>query len=133
MQSQLSFFGSIAFSFMAWGIVVARYVWPELHFRPRAGALRPLLILHSFRFIGLAFLVPGGWCRPACRLPSRIRRRMGTSLRQCSPYLRSHRCPVRPALPFGQKLGVGRNHAKRLLQVVGRHIGELLKIAVRPG
>jgi len=27
--------------------------------RPRAEALRPLLILHSFRFIGLAFLVPG--------------------------------------------------------------------------
>jgi hypothetical protein len=27
--------------------------------RSRAEALRPLLVLHSFRFIGLAFLVPG--------------------------------------------------------------------------
>lgn len=27
--------------------------------KPRVDALRPLLILHSFRFIGLAFLVPG--------------------------------------------------------------------------
>jgi len=59
MQSELSFFVSIAFSFMAWGIVTARYIWPGLRLRQRAEALRPLLILHSFRFIGLAFLVPG--------------------------------------------------------------------------
>ena len=59
MQSQLAFFGSIAFSFIAWGIVTARYIWPELRLRQRAEGLRPLLILHSFRFIGLAFLVPG--------------------------------------------------------------------------
>jgi len=56
---QLWFFVSIAFSFIAWGIVTARYIWPELRLRQRAEALRPLLILHSFRFIGLAFLVPG--------------------------------------------------------------------------
>ena len=59
MLPQLCFFGSIAFSFIAWGIVTARYIWPELRLRQRAEALRPLLILHSFRFIGLAFLVPG--------------------------------------------------------------------------
>jgi hypothetical protein len=56
---QLWFFMSIALSLIAWGIVTARYVWPELRLRPRAEALRPLLILHSFRFIGSAFLVPG--------------------------------------------------------------------------
>jgi hypothetical protein len=56
---QLLFFTSIAFSLIAWGIVTARYIWPELRHRPQAEALRPLLILHSFRFIGLAFLVPG--------------------------------------------------------------------------
>ena len=59
MLPQLYFFVSIAFSFIAWGIVAARYIWPELRLRQRAEALRPLLILHSFRFIGLAFLVPG--------------------------------------------------------------------------
>jgi hypothetical protein len=59
MLQQIWFFVSIAFSFIAWGIVTARYIWPELRLRPRAEALRPLLILHSFRFIGLAFLVPG--------------------------------------------------------------------------
>jgi hypothetical protein len=57
--SQLWFFGSIAFSFIAWGIVTAQYIWPKLRLRQRAEALRPVLILHSFRFIGLAFLVPG--------------------------------------------------------------------------
>ncbi|MGH9682590.1 MAG: hypothetical protein ACRD4S_03120 [Candidatus Acidiferrales bacterium] len=59
MLPQLWFFLSIAFSLIAWGIVTARYIWPELSPRPRAEALQPLLILHSFRFIGLAFLVPG--------------------------------------------------------------------------
>src|SRR5574340_1802480 len=53
------FFVSIAFSLIAWGIVTARYIWPELRLRPRAEALRPLLTLHTFRFIGLSFLVPG--------------------------------------------------------------------------
>ena len=59
MPPQIWFFVSIAFSLIAWGIVAARYIWPELSFRPRVEALRPLLILHSFRFIGLAFLIPG--------------------------------------------------------------------------
>ncbi|GEJ55963.1 hypothetical protein [Anaeromyxobacter diazotrophicus] len=59
MASRLWFFASIAFSLLAWGIVTARYVWPALRLRPRAEALRPLLMLHAFRFVGLAFLVPG--------------------------------------------------------------------------
>ena len=59
MLPQLWFFVSIAYSFIAWGIVTARFIWPELRLRQLAEALRPLLILHSFRFIGLAFLVPG--------------------------------------------------------------------------
>ena len=56
----LAFFGtSVALSFVAWGIIAAQYLWPVLRSQPRARALRPLLLLHSFRFIGLAFLVPG--------------------------------------------------------------------------
>jgi hypothetical protein len=58
-QQMIWFFVSIAFSLVAWGVVTARYIWPELRLRERAEALRPLLVLHSFRFIGLAFLVPG--------------------------------------------------------------------------
>ena len=59
MPPQLCFFVSIAFSFIAWGIVTACYLWPELRLQRRTEALRPLLILHSFRFVGLAFLIPG--------------------------------------------------------------------------
>jgi hypothetical protein len=59
MQTQLAFFVSITFSLIAWGVVTGRYIWPELRLRRGADALRPLLVLHSFRFIGLAFLVPG--------------------------------------------------------------------------
>jgi hypothetical protein len=55
-QQMIWFFLSMAFSFIAWGIVAARYIWPELRVRQRAEALQPLLILH---FIGLAVLVPG--------------------------------------------------------------------------
>jgi len=58
-QQMIWFFVSIAFSFIAWGIVAVRYILPWLRRQPRAEALRPLLILHSFRFIGLAVLVPG--------------------------------------------------------------------------
>ena len=59
MLEQLAFFLSIGFSCIAWGMVSALYIWPELRLRPRADALRPLLVLHTFRFIGLAFFVPG--------------------------------------------------------------------------
>jgi hypothetical protein len=59
-MSSLELFGaSIALSFIAWGVVTASYFWPELRSRPRVEALRPLLRLHAFRFVGLAFLVPG--------------------------------------------------------------------------
>ena len=59
MLPQLIFFTSVAFSFIAWGIVAARYIWPKLRSLDRTEALRPILMLHSFRFFGLVFLVPG--------------------------------------------------------------------------
>ncbi len=59
MLSQICFFASIAFGIVAWGMVSTRYIWPALRHRSQAEALRPLLALHGFRFIGLAFLVPG--------------------------------------------------------------------------
>ena len=64
---------STGFSFIAWGIVSALYLWPHLRGQKRTEAMRPLLLLHSFRFVGLAFLVPGvvspdlpaDWAAPA--------------------------------------------------------------------
>jgi hypothetical protein len=59
MSPQLIFFTSVGFSVVVWGIVAARYIWPKLRSLDRTEALRPILMLHSFRFFGLAFLVPG--------------------------------------------------------------------------
>ena len=59
MQPQLIFGISVTLALVVWGMIVARYVWPALRGRPRAEALRPLLLLHAFRFVGLAFLLPG--------------------------------------------------------------------------
>jgi hypothetical protein len=59
MQPQMVFAISILQGFFVWGMIGARYIWPALRGSPRADALRPLLMLHAFRFIGLAFLVPG--------------------------------------------------------------------------
>jgi hypothetical protein len=59
MLPQVCFFLSIAFAFIAWSLVAKRYIWPKLRDLSRAEALQPILILHSFRFVGLAFLVPG--------------------------------------------------------------------------
>ncbi|MBS0416471.1 MAG: hypothetical protein JSR66_02075 [Proteobacteria bacterium] len=59
MSAQLCFFVSIAFALLAWCIVAKRVFWPRLRDLPMAEALQPVLVLHSFRFIGLAFLVPG--------------------------------------------------------------------------
>jgi hypothetical protein len=50
---------NVVFSFGVWGIVTYQYIWPALVIQPRADALRPILLLHSFRFVGLAFVVPG--------------------------------------------------------------------------
>ena len=59
-MSQQAIFGiSVLFSFVVWGIVTQQYIWPALAGRSRADALRPLLMFHGFRFVGLAFLVPG--------------------------------------------------------------------------
>ena len=59
MKPQLWFFASVAFSLVAWGLVAARYIWPALRTRSRTEALRSLLVLNTFRFLGLAFLIPG--------------------------------------------------------------------------
>lgn len=50
---------SIVMSFTAYGLIAKWYVMPVLLALPRARTLVPLLLFHCFRFIGLAFLVPG--------------------------------------------------------------------------
>lgn len=50
---------SILMSFVAFGLVTNLYIWPRLRTLERDDALLPLVVLHTFRFIGLSFLVPG--------------------------------------------------------------------------
>src|SRR5262245_5418867 len=73
MPAQALFGISVAFGFIAWGIVAAQYFWPLLRTQARQAALRSLLLLHSFRSIGLAFLVKGGVAPElpaACAVPA---------------------------------------------------------------
>jgi len=50
---------SILLSFVAFGIVTRLYLWPRLRVMRREDALTALVVPHTFRFIGLSFLIPG--------------------------------------------------------------------------
>jgi hypothetical protein len=50
---------SIILSLVSFSLIGKWYVMPWLVSMPRTTALTPLLLLHSFRHIGMAFLLPG--------------------------------------------------------------------------
>jgi hypothetical protein len=58
MSSPALFGISVAISFVAWGTVAWYYIWPALKEHPIAETLKPILLLHGFRFVGSAFMVP---------------------------------------------------------------------------
>src|SRR5579862_5489672 len=49
----------VAFGLAVWGAVAWHYIWPALRERHSPENLKPILLLHGFRFLGLAFVVPG--------------------------------------------------------------------------
>jgi len=59
MPSVALFGISVAFGLALWGAVAGYYVWPALRDHPSPENLKPILLLHGFRFLGLAFLMPG--------------------------------------------------------------------------
>jgi hypothetical protein len=59
MDMQALFGLSVLMSFAAFGLVTKLYIWPRLRTQKREDALVPLVLSHTFRFIGLAFLMPG--------------------------------------------------------------------------
>ena len=59
MPSPALFGISVAFGLAVWGAVARLYIWPALRDRPSPENLKPILLLHGFRFLGLAFVVPG--------------------------------------------------------------------------
>src|SRR5580692_5566466 len=50
---------TVVLGLAAWGAVAWHYIWPELRERSSPENLKPILLLHGFRFLGLAFVVPG--------------------------------------------------------------------------
>ncbi len=59
MPLQLILPTSILFGFISYILIAKWYVMPRLGRLTKVEALIPLLLLHSFRYIGLAFLVNG--------------------------------------------------------------------------
>ena len=59
MPSPVLFGISAAFGLVVWGAIAWHYIWPALRERPSPENLKPVLLLHGFRFLGLAFVVPG--------------------------------------------------------------------------
>jgi hypothetical protein len=59
MPSPVLFGITIAFGLTAWGVVAWHYIWPALKERASPESLKPVLLLHAFRFLGLAFVIPG--------------------------------------------------------------------------
>lgn len=59
MPSPVLFGISVVFGLTVWGAVAWNYIWPALRERSSAESLKPILLLHGFRFLGLAFVVPG--------------------------------------------------------------------------
>lgn len=50
---------SVLMSFIVWNKIIATYFWQRIQGLEIKKAVKPILFLHSFRFGGLAFLVPG--------------------------------------------------------------------------
>jgi hypothetical protein len=59
MPSPVLFGISAAFGLAAWGAVAWHYIWPKLRVHPSPWNLKPILLLHGFRFLGLPFVLPG--------------------------------------------------------------------------
>lgn len=49
----------ISMGLLSWALIVRWYIHPVLSRYPFRHAVQPILLLHSFRYIGLMFLVPG--------------------------------------------------------------------------
>ena len=59
LATLLPFAASVTFGLLAWAAVCLTYVWPRMRDLPLHIAVRPILYLHLFRYVGLAFIVPG--------------------------------------------------------------------------
>ena len=59
MSTQLVFQSHLVLGYVAWLLCFGAYIWPKLKSMDHLEAQRAIATLHSFRFFGLAFLLPG--------------------------------------------------------------------------
>jgi hypothetical protein len=59
MSQQIIFQLQLVLGYVAWLLCFRAYIMPKLKVMDRIDAQRAIATLHSFRFFGLAFLVPG--------------------------------------------------------------------------
>ncbi|MEO6841396.1 MAG: hypothetical protein ABI192_11580 [Bradyrhizobium sp.] len=59
MSTEIIFQIQLVLGYVAWLLCFGVYVWPWLKSADPVGAQRAIATLHSFRFFGLVFLVPG--------------------------------------------------------------------------
>jgi hypothetical protein len=59
MTPQIIFPVDLVLGYVAWLLCFGTYLWPRLKAMDNIRAHRAIATLHSFRFIGLVFLVPG--------------------------------------------------------------------------
>jgi hypothetical protein len=73
MEATILFAISVLTSLIVWNKITKKYFWPQFQEAELKKAVQPVLVLHSFRFAGLSFLVPGvvhaglnpAWAMPA--------------------------------------------------------------------
>jgi hypothetical protein len=59
MSPEILFDVHLVLGYVAWLLCFAVYIWPRLQAMDRVKALRAIATLHSFRFFGLVFILPG--------------------------------------------------------------------------
>jgi len=59
MTSETLFRIQLVFGYIAWLLCFGNYFWPRLKVMNRPDAHRVIATLHSFRFFGLVFILPG--------------------------------------------------------------------------
>ncbi|MGJ4941570.1 hypothetical protein ACQR1W_13430 [Bradyrhizobium sp. HKCCYLS1011] len=59
MSPEAIFRTHLVFGYVAWLLCFAAYIWPRLRSMDHVEAHRAIATLHSFRFFGLVFILPG--------------------------------------------------------------------------
>src|SRR6202165_5623540 len=59
MSPEILFQSHLVLGYVAWLLCFGVYVWPRLRSMDRMEAQRAIATLHSFRFFGLVFILPG--------------------------------------------------------------------------